>query len=132
MSGNEEVTMYKKMGKKGFSLIELLTVVAIIAILSMIAIPGYLGQKKRATRTEAYANLQNLRLLEEQFFAENGSYTTIGRLTGWKPGDVNNLEFTYVVNGSSPWTTFRAVATGRTATVAGDTFWIDNNNNRNF
>ena len=120
------------MDKKGFTLIELLTVIAIIAILSAIAIPGYIGQKKRAVRTEAYTNLQNLRMLEEQFFAENGSYTTIGRLSGWKPGDPKSLNFGYMVNGSGSWISFRAVATGQNSTVKGDSFWIDNDNNRNF
>ncbi|MDP2753215.1 MAG: prepilin-type N-terminal cleavage/methylation domain-containing protein [Nitrospirota bacterium] len=63
------------MNKRGVTLIELLIVVAIIGILAMIAIPAYVGQQKGAARTEAYSNLQNLRLLEEQFFAENGAYT---------------------------------------------------------
>jgi type IV pilus assembly protein PilE len=63
------------MNKKGFTLIELLIVIAIIGILAMIAIPAYVGQQKNAARTEAYSNLQNLRLLEEQFFAENATYT---------------------------------------------------------
>lgn len=62
------------MNKKGFTLIELLIIVAIIGILAMIAIPGFIGQGKKAARTEAYTNLQNLRLLQEQFFAENGEY----------------------------------------------------------
>jgi len=63
------------MNKKGFTLIELLITVAIIGILAAIAIPGYIGQQRRAARTEAYTNLESLRLLEEQFFAENGRYT---------------------------------------------------------
>jgi prepilin-type N-terminal cleavage/methylation domain-containing protein len=63
------------MDKKGITLIEMLVVVAIIGILAMIAIPGYVGQQKRAARSEAYSNLQNLRLVEEQFFAENGRYS---------------------------------------------------------
>ena len=52
----------------------MLIVVAIIGILAMIAIPAYVGQQKSAERTEAYTNLQNLRMLQEQYFAENGEY----------------------------------------------------------
>ncbi len=63
------------LSKTGFTLTELLIVIAILGILIGIAVPTYLGQQKRAARTEASSNLQSLRLLEEQFFAENGAYT---------------------------------------------------------
>ena len=62
------------MNKKGFTLIELLIVVAIIGILAAIGIPAYVGQQKRAARSEASTNLQNLRLLLEQKFADIGTY----------------------------------------------------------
>jgi len=63
-----------KMNRKGFTLIELLITVAIIGILAAIGIPAYIGQQRNAARTEAYTNLQNLALLESQFFAERGRY----------------------------------------------------------
>jgi type IV pilus assembly protein PilE len=140
------------MDKRGFTLTELIIVIAIIGILAAIAIPAYIGQQKRAARTEAYSNLENLRLLEEQYFAENGRYApnpdatwnyngTYGTadngiedvLPGFKPGDAASLAFSYSLQSSGTGTAFIATATGKSGTrVAGDTFWIDNNNNRNF
>jgi len=77
------------MDKKGFTLIELLIVIAIIGVLAAVAIPAYIGQQKRAERSEASSNLESLRLLEEQFFAENGSYTpSLGTTAKDNPGNV--------------------------------------------
>jgi prepilin-type N-terminal cleavage/methylation domain-containing protein len=148
------------MDKKGVTLIELLIVIAIIGILAMIAVPAYIGQQKNATRTEAYTNLQNLRLLEEQFYAENGRYTiSLGNCAADKPGNVNTIQtgggdttnalpgfrpgtgtsFSYCIeqnidlNSAALTPCFRASAFGNTGTrVVSDTFMIDCNNNRNF
>ena len=103
-----------KMNKKGFTLIELLIVIVIIGILAMIAVPSYVGQQKRAARTEAYTNLQNLRLLQEQLFADTGSYTGTlgvasattaanlaaiqGVLPRFQPGSAGNLAYNYRIN----------------------------------
>lgn len=59
---------------KGFSLIELLVVIAIIGILAAVAVTAYIGVQRSATRSEAYTNLDTLRLLEEDFFADNNCY----------------------------------------------------------
>ena len=130
---------------KGFTLIELLIVIAVIGILSAIAIPAYIGVQTRAARSEAKANLQSLRLLEEQFFAENGDYTAElddiaaikSVLPGFKPGNEADLRFAYKVEqnkdnaGAAQTPCFRATATGKTGTnVSGEIFRIDCNNNR--
>ncbi len=148
------------MNKKGFTIIELLIVVAIIGILAMIAVPSFVGQGVKAARTEAYTNLQNLRLLEEQVFADGGNYVPgantaalIAALPRFKPG--SDLKFNYVITtvagkalptpvpypynnttadlASATTPCFIATATGIAGTrVAGDKFAIDCNNNRNF
>ncbi len=63
-----------KMDNRGFTLIELLITIAIIGILATIATTAYIGTTLKAARSEAYSNLETIRLLDEQFFSENGSY----------------------------------------------------------
>jgi len=71
------------MKKHGFTLIELLITIAIIGILAAVATTAYVGSVKKAARSEAYANLESLRLLEEAFFADNARYTTnMGTVAG--------------------------------------------------
>lgn len=141
------------MDQRGVTLIELIIVVAIIGILAMIAVPAYIGQQTRAARTEAYSNLENLRLLEEQYFADNGCYyrdaggackddTLSGVadiqafLPGFKPG--SGLQFNYQIvtdstgTGGGTASCFTATANGTGPRVSTDTFTIDCDNNRNF
>ena len=63
------------MNKKGFTLLELLVVVAIAGILASLAVTAYVGVTKKASRSEAYAGLDSIYLLQEQFFADNGIYS---------------------------------------------------------
>ena len=59
----------------GFTLIELLLVLAIIGIISGIAIPSFMGQRKRARRIgDAQSNAQILRMALETYKADNGVY----------------------------------------------------------
>jgi prepilin-type N-terminal cleavage/methylation domain-containing protein len=79
--------------KRGFTLIELIITVAIVGILAMIAIPSYIGYYRRAERSEAFANIEVLRLLEEQFFSENNRYTTsLGICAPDQPGNVAQIQ----------------------------------------
>ena len=139
------------MDRKGFTLIELLIVVAIIGILAAISIPGYVGYQKRAARAEAYTNLEALRLLQEQYYAEYGEYAdrnagADGTLAGlaaiqvhlptFKPGAEANLGFQYSIDytvAAGITNSFTAKADGKANTrVEGDSFWIDQDNLKNF
>src|SRR3989337_4207060 len=91
---------------KGLTLLELIIAIAIVFILVAIAVPAYLGQQKRAARTEAFTNLEALRLLEEQSFSENATYTAAAAnvaasqalLLGFRPGTGLNFSYQIVEN----------------------------------
>lgn len=70
---------------KGFSLIELLLVLAVIGILSAIAIPSYMGQRRRARVIgDAISNAKVLQMGMETRRAESGLYGVPGQTYGWK------------------------------------------------
>lgn len=62
------------MKSRGFTLIELLITIAIIGALAAVAITSYVGTIKKAARSEAYTNLESIRLLEGQQFADSATY----------------------------------------------------------
>lgn len=61
--------------EKAFSLVELLTVIALIGILAAIAIPLYNNYQLRAGRTDATATLLEMAQQAERFFVRNNKYT---------------------------------------------------------
>ena len=61
---------------KGFTLIELMIVVAIIGILAAIAIPNFLRFQLKSKTSEGKVNLSAIRTAEESYLAEFGSYVS--------------------------------------------------------
>ena len=96
--------------KKGFTLIELMIVVAIIAFLAMVSVPSFMRFLAKAKRAEAYMNLGSIYAAQKAYWAENGRYSDLlsgeGGI-GWKPegykggGKNENFYYTYgFANGS--------------------------------
>ena len=82
-----------KIQQKGFTLIELMVVVAIIGILASIAIPAYLKVVANAKKSEAKMNLSSIYTTEIAYFAENGRYGSDFYQLGWAPEGKNIYEY---------------------------------------
>lgn len=95
--------------KFGFSLIELMVVVAIIAFLAMISVPSFTKYLAKAKRAEVFMQLSSLYAAQKAYWAEHGHYSTqlSGQdSVGWQPagyaggGSGEKFYYTYGFSGS--------------------------------
>ncbi len=61
--------------RRGFSLIEVTTVIVILAVAITIAIPRFTGAKRRSEQLQAVTYLRAIRLAELMHFSKAGSYS---------------------------------------------------------
>ena len=58
---------------RGFTLVELMIVVAVIAVIAAIAVPNLLSSKKAANQSSAISNLRNLATAQETYAAAHSN-----------------------------------------------------------
>lgn len=64
--------------RRGFSLIELMTVMAVIGLLAALGIPRYRDMKRRAFAAKAMADFNTVRVASYNYFADNNAYPPDG------------------------------------------------------
>src|SRR5277367_1174860 len=78
-------SLIKPKSEAGFTLVELMVVVAIIGILAAVAIPNYQKYQARARQSEAKVALAAAFTAEKSFTAEQSSYTLCLNNIGYTP-----------------------------------------------
>jgi len=100
-------------GSSGFSLLELLIVVAIILIIATIAIPNLMKSRQAANETAAVATLRSINTAQVIYFSQSGgTYADINQLveSGILPSLDRSAGYTYSIELSEDKATYTAKA----------------------
>lgn len=84
-------------GRSGFSLVELMIVVALLGILSSVAIPAYVNHINRSKQTEAITALMNAKM-EQELYYEDGNRFRYASTIGCLPSFVNSANVACLSN----------------------------------
>src|SRR5689334_6591975 len=93
MDGGQSAIGQERNGDDGFTLIEVMVVVWIIAILIGIAIPAFLGSRRRAEDVASKSNLRNALGSAQTIFTDHEAFLATGPMVTSLGADEPGLTF---------------------------------------
>jgi type IV pilus assembly protein PilE len=119
----KQISATRPLRTQGFTLIELMIVIAIIGIVAAIAVPSYNAQMQKTRRADAKSCLVDAAQRQEDFYYTNNVYTATLTNLGFAAGTVNcgdDANYTLAVTINGTGSTYLLTAT-RANAQTGDT-----------
>ncbi len=98
----------------GFTLIELMIVVAIVSILAAIAYPSYTDSVRKSRRAEAMTALYGIQLAQEKWRANNPTYGTLAEIGAASVIPATGTAYYDIALATNTGTLFTVTATAKT------------------
>lgn len=106
---NPRSTVHARSGR-GFTLIEVMIVVAVVAILAAVALPNYFDSVRKSRRSDAITALNAIAQSQERWRANNATYSNVLTSAGLNVANPSSGYYTLAVTGNTG-TAYTATAT---------------------